>query len=157
MTDYRKPTGAELHDAIRQQLPHCGFDLTVVYGYGIPGVNSNTRDGKDALVIRCRCGRRLDWPTGSHATLPMDILMYWLADHDDEMFLTEAERDAKYAQQIQRPITGPFGPFDPDGPFLQPPDGLRAQLYRDALIPTADGGRPLLYDPDNALHNGDPA
>lgn len=28
-----------------------------------------------------------------------------------------------------------FGRLDPDGPFLQPEDGLRAQLARDALLP----------------------
>lgn len=113
-------TGAdtEIRDTIRRLLPCRGFDLTVVPGHGIPGVNSATRDGRDTLVIRCRCGRRLDWPTGD--TLPMDILLWWLIDHDDEMFLTPRELEAKYAARLAAPPVAldPFGrplAYDPLG------------------------------------------
>lgn len=109
----------EIRDAIRHLLPHGSFDLTVVRAPNIPNVNAVV-GLKNALVIRCRCGRRLDWPTGD--TLPMDILLWWLIDHDDEMFLTPRELEAKYAARMaQSPVT--LDPF----------------------------GRPLVYDPLGAL------
>lgn len=110
MNEHPAPSAAEIRDAIRHLLPHGSFDLTVVYGHGIPGINASTRDGRDALVIRCRCGRRLDWPTGPGDTLPMDVLLWWLIDHDDEMFLTPRELEARHAATL-KPTQGPLDLF----------------------------------------------
>lgn len=110
-------SAAEIRDAIRRLLPHGDFDLTAVRGYGIPGVNSNTRNGKDALIIRCRCGRRLEWPAGERGTLPMDILLWWLVDHDDETFLTPRELEVKYGARLKpSPLV-----YDPLGVLGLPP------------------------------------
>lgn len=107
----------EIRDAIRRLLPHGSFDLTVVRAPDIPNVNAVVGP-KNALAIRCRCGRRLDWPTGD--TLPMDILLWWLIDHDDEMFLTPRELEAKHAARLAAPPVAldPFGrplAYDPLG------------------------------------------
>lgn len=142
MTDYRKPTGNELRDAIRQQLPHRSFELAYARGYGINGVHGPDVE-TDALIVRCRCGRALRWPI-AYESLPMDILMYWLADHDDDMFLTPGERDARENEQMTRVVFG-------GGPGAS---SLLAQIsaqFPDLVAPPPDAGRPLLYDPDGAM------
>jgi hypothetical protein len=120
VNDYDAPTGRELCDAIRELLPHDSFELAAVRGYGINGVHG-PGVAEDALVVRCRCGRMLRWPAGAYDPLPMSVLAYWLADHDDDMFLTDEQQRVKHEATVK-----PFAP-----------------------VP--DAGRPLLYDPDNTM------
>lgn len=154
MTDYRRPTGNELRDAIRELLPCRTFEIATHSGYGLSDVHG-PRAGQDALIVRCRCGRVLRWPT-AEGSLPADILLYWLADHDDDMFLTPGELTAKQEEQMHRVTfgTGPGASSLHAQISAEFPD-LAAGLPGPRPLP--EGGRPLLHDPDGALHRGDPA
>lgn len=76
------------------------------------------QDGPGVLRVLCRCDRALRWV----GELPSDVLAWWLADHDDDMFLTPEQLDRKHNEQLDpyRIVTGPLSPF------LLPPPGLRA-------------------------------
>lgn len=110
------PTREELRDAIRRLLPHRSFEI----GY----LNI---DGSIGIVVRCPCGRTLPWPSWSQGALPSAILAYWLADHDDEMFLTPEQLRARETATIEK--------ADP-------------QVALDAA---ARLGLPLVYDPDRVM------
>jgi hypothetical protein len=125
MTDeYRAPTAAELRDTLHALLPHRSFELAAVRGLV----------GDAALMVRCSCGRVLRWPDGSNNALPMDILLTWLADHDDEIFLTPEQLGAKHNATIP--------------PMPVPLTEEYVAKYANRL---PDGGRPLVYDPNQVL------
>lgn len=109
MTDSSPPSTAVLHDTIRDLFPHGNFSI-----------DFRRLDTRIVIVTRCYCGRKLDMLDSLDGT----ILLYWLLDHDDDIFLTPEQLHAKYEATIK---------------------------------PLPEGSRPLLYDPDTALHNGDPA
>lgn len=75
MSDHRTPTGAELRDLLR----HPRFSISF-----------RRLDTRIVIVVHCECGRKLDMLD----SLDGAILLYWLADHDDEMFLTPDEIEA---------------------------------------------------------------
>lgn len=89
-------TPAALRDAVTRALPHGVFSISA-----IPSTDPAAAVRPGVLRIECRCGRALRWV----GTLPSDILIWWLADHDDDMFLTPAERERKYGERLDR---GPF-------------------------------------------------
>ena len=74
-----------LRDHVHQALPHGPFSI-----------NPMPWDGPEVLCIMCRCGRTLRWV----GNLPSDILLYWLADHNDDIFLTREQLDRKYNEQL---------------------------------------------------------
>jgi len=131
--------GTELHYAIRELLPHRSFSIEIAFIEGAP-----------VLKVRCRCDRALAWYTSDNTALPDSILAYWLADHDDDMFLTDEQQAAKYGAQIPRVVFG-------SGPGAS---SLLAQISAEfpefaAGLPQPkqppEGGRPLAYDPDQVL------
>lgn len=120
MSDYPAQSGADLYDIVRQALPHGGFDLAAVMrGQGVREANPATYNSRDALVILCRCGRRLEWPAGE--TLRMDILIYWLADHDDEMFLAPDEIEFRHSATLTQTAVKTYDMVLPPGLADPPP------------------------------------
>lgn len=72
---------ADLHDTIRGLLPHRDFTIS-----------TRRLDTRTVVVAHCRCGRKLDMLD----SLDGSVLLWWLADHDDEMFLTPEQLHAKH-------------------------------------------------------------
>lgn len=120
-----RPAPDELNDTLTHLLPHRRFEIGAILVEGHP-----------ALIVRCYCGRTLPWAAWA-SMLPMHVLVAWLADHDDERFLTDEQKLLR-VEQKKASAMFPFGPFDPGGPFLQPPDGLRAELARGAMLPARE-------------------
>lgn len=81
------PTPRELRDTVTRALPHGSFTI-------------DTPTPEGVFRVRCRCNRALKWV----GPLPSDILLYWLADHDDEMFIDHADREARYAAAIDMKV-----------------------------------------------------
>jgi hypothetical protein len=79
-------TPRELAAAIHDALPHGPFETS-----------AQARDGKIYQIIGCGCGRTLQWLGG----LPSDILFRWLADHDDDWFLTAEQLAAKHGTTVE--------------------------------------------------------
>ncbi len=137
MTDYRRPTGNELRDL----LPHGGFSI-----------DTRRLDTRTVVVVHCHCGRRLDMLD----SLPSTILFYWLADHDDEMFLMPDEIKAKHEATIA-PLTGMEMPFHhrPQAQMIvmdwTPTDPEPVEKTFTPFPALPEGGRPLLHDPDSAM------
>lgn len=82
MTNARTPS---VRDAVTQTLPHGRFDISPMPDHG-----------PEVLRVRCFCGRALRWV----GQLPSDLLLAWLADHDDEIFLTQAQLDERAGARL---------------------------------------------------------
>lgn len=76
----------DLADQIRDLLPHGTFDIRVRY----------EPSGATVLKVTCRCGCALDWA----GSLPGRLLFDWLANHRDEMFLTDAQLQETYQAKV---------------------------------------------------------
>lgn len=85
---------ADLHDTIRRLLPHRDFTIS-----------TRRIDTRTVVVAHCRCGRKLDMLD----SIDGSVLLWWLADHDDEMFLSPGELAAKQEEQLHR-VTFGAGP-----------------------------------------------
>lgn len=81
---------SDVADQICDLLPHGTFDVRV---YQEPS-------GATVLKVICRCGRALDWA----GALPGWLLFDWLANHRDEMFLTEEQLQATYQAKVRLPM-----------------------------------------------------
>lgn len=66
---------------IRDLLPHGDFTISF-----------RRLETRIVIVAHCYCGRKLDMLD----SLPSELLLLWLADHDHDAFLTEEQRRAKY-------------------------------------------------------------
>ena len=88
----------ELEAHIHEDLPHGSFKLT-----------AQVLGATAVQFIVCRCDRSLPWI----GNLPSGILIRWLANHDDDSFLTAEQFAAKHSATIDPlPITDLFS--DPD-------------------------------------------
>lgn len=73
---------SEVVDALRDLLPHGAFTIS-----------TRRLDTRAVVVAHCRCGRKFDMLD----SLPSDVLLWWLVDHDDDMFLTADQLEAKWS------------------------------------------------------------
>lgn len=85
------PTPRELHDTMEAALLHGDFTVTV----------SRILDGRKVMAVYCDCGRKLEMLD----SLDSGILLWWLADHDDPMFLSPDELE-RWARQTVRFAAG---------------------------------------------------
>jgi hypothetical protein len=94
MTDAPRFSTSDVHAVMRGMLPHRSFTIS-----------TRRLDTRVVIVANCRCGRKLDMLD----SLPSNILLWWLLDHDDDMFLTPGQLDAKRSATI-----APLPAYDPD-------------------------------------------
>lgn len=102
MTDYSRPTPDELEASWRETLPHRRFKLRVDTIADVP-----------VLAVVCACGRAHPFLHG----LDSGTLARWLADHDDEMFLTDDQVRSLHEARIDRAEPArprDLPPFTPD-------------------------------------------
>jgi hypothetical protein len=95
---------------LRRALPHGKFKLRTDIYAGVPTV-----------AVVCPCGRAQPFPHG----LDDDLLIRWLADHDDDQFLTPEQRHSRDEAVVQ------FASSAPDGVTL-----LGASAWTTADPPT---------------------
>jgi hypothetical protein len=100
-------TADELIEAARDALPHGKFRIR-------PGVILGT----PFLTAVCRCGRAHPFL----GDLGDDLLIRWLADHDDEAFLTAEQQRARDEATVAMLPTGDDAPLlvvEPVEPHVQ--------------------------------------
>jgi hypothetical protein len=116
------PTPNEVAEALTRALPHGGFRIDPM-----------PQDGPEVLRVLCRCDRALRWV----GELPSSILFYWLADHDDDMFLTPEQRERRYSEQLPPLVASTL-------------DALGTQLLSDFAGPMTGLLGPLGIKPEDA-------